>query len=83
MQVDHERHEVVERRFAVMGTTAHIVLTDAPAKLLDVAETYLRRCEQRWSRFLATSELSVLNRSAGRLAIVSDAIFTPGRILKV
>ncbi len=66
---------MVERRFAVMGTTAHIVLTDAPAKLLDVAEMYLRRCEQRWSRFLAASELSVLNRSAGRLAILSDATY--------
>ena len=58
-----------------MGTMAHIVLTDAPAKLLDVAEAYLRRCEQRWSRFLATSELNVLNRSAGRLAVVSDATY--------
>ena len=58
-----------------MGTTAHIVLTDAPVDLLDAAETYLRRCERRWSRFVATSELSVLNRSAGRLTIVSEATY--------
>lgn len=75
MRVDDRRHEVVERRFAVMGTTAHIVLTDAPVDLLDAAETYLRRCERRWSRFVATSELSVLNRSAGRLTIVSEATY--------
>jgi len=69
------RVDAIERRFAVMGTTAHVVVTGGASRLLDEAEAYLRACEDRWSRFRPTSELSALNRSAGRLTVVSDATY--------
>jgi thiamine biosynthesis lipoprotein len=37
-----------------------------------VAKTFINECEQRFSRFLPASELSVLNRSAGDWLQISD-----------
>lgn len=58
-----------------MGTTAHVVALDAPAGLLERARDRLDDLERRWSRFLPDSELSRLNRSAGRPVVVSTETF--------
>lgn len=79
---------VAERVFTVMGSTAHVLVVverdgeatapDAPAAaeaLLDGAQQRLVHLEQRWSRFLATSEISALNRAEGvTLAVSADTL---------
>src|SRR5262249_38732034 len=65
------------RRFAVMGTSAHIVVVgdsagDPPSEwLADQGEAALRGREARWSRFLATSEISRLNAAGGKPTLLS------------
>jgi FAD:protein FMN transferase len=63
-----DRHEL---RFGVMGTEAHVVVLDGPAGLAEWARTRLEDLERRWSRFLEDSEISQLNRAAGRPVVVS------------
>lgn len=53
-----------------MGTVAHVVVHGDPA-LADRAVAEIERLEQRWSRFLPTSEISALNRGAGTWVDVS------------
>lgn len=53
-----------------MGTTAHVVVVgDSP--LVDAAFARLADLEQRWSRFIPTSELSRLNTHQGSHVVVS------------
>jgi thiamine biosynthesis lipoprotein len=60
-----------ERRFHAMGTDAHVIVVDAPADALDLAEARIEDLERRWSRFRADSEISTLNRLAGTPVLVS------------
>jgi thiamine biosynthesis lipoprotein len=56
-----------QRRIRAMGTDGHILVVGprAPA-LVDRAVGRIADLESRWSRFLATSEISELNRQPGR-----------------
>ena len=66
---------VAERRGRAMGSSVHLVATgDEPraAAALDWAMRRIDELEQRWSRFLPTSEISQLNASAGTPVTVSD-----------
>lgn len=54
-----------------MGTNARIRVEPAADRLLDRAVARLTDLENRWSRFLIDSELSIVNRSNGRPTIVS------------
>jgi FAD:protein FMN transferase len=71
-----------ERRFAVMGTTAHIAVVgegggdQSSERLAARAETALRGREARWSRFLATSEISRLNAAGGKPTLLSADTYT-------
>lgn len=67
----------------VMGTTAAITIVGGdPAGLLS-AETRLRTLEQRWSRFLPTSEVSRLNANAGRPVVVgADTVLLVERAIE-
>lgn len=71
-----------ERRFTVMGTTAHAIVQHdggnpgATGALLDLAERRLQALNRRWSRFDPDSEVSQLNRSGGRPLVVSPDTFT-------
>lgn len=53
-----------------MGSEVDVVV--APRRLLTVARARIEDLERRWSRFLATSEVSRLNRGAGRPVRVSE-----------
>jgi len=58
-------------RFRAMGSDAHVVVNGDPA-LVDWARLRVTQLEDRWSRFLAHSEISRLNASAGAWVSVSD-----------
>lgn len=67
---------VTERRFRVMGTSAHVVLVGAAARLADTAEQRLADLEAKWSRFRPDSELSRLNAAPDRPVVVSPETYT-------
>lgn len=62
---------VSERRLRVMGTDAHVLVVGPDPTLVDDLVAGLDDLEARWSRFRPTSEVSLLNRRAGRPAVVS------------
>ena len=62
--------EVHELQFRAMGSDCHIVVLGAPSLLGEAVER-VEQLEQRWSRFLPTSEVSELNRRRGSKTPVS------------
>ena len=61
-----------ERRFPVMGTTAHILVLGSHAdQLVEYAKSRLDQLERKWSRFVPTSEISRANALAGSHLVVS------------
>lgn len=63
-------------RFGVMGATTHVVVVGGDEERLQVqARTRLEELERRWSRHLSRSDVSQLNRRAGRLTMVSRETF--------
>jgi thiamine biosynthesis lipoprotein len=56
---------VREARFRAMGSDAHFIVVASDSGLLDAAVARIDELERRWSRFIATSEISELNRRAG------------------
>jgi len=54
-----------------MGADAHVVVVGGPADLIDRAQHRLAQLEGAWSRFIDSSEVSALNRSAGSPVRVS------------
>jgi FAD:protein FMN transferase len=57
-----------------MGTSAHVIVQGAD-ELMGVARARIEQLEQRWSRFLPTSELSELNARHGTPTRVSEDTF--------
>lgn len=62
---------VRETRVRAMGSDAHIVVVSEDETLLDRAVVRVAELEARWSRFVATSEISELNRRSGEAVPVS------------
>lgn len=56
-----------------MGNSCRIVAPDA--EIAAAGEAMVHDLDERWSRFRATSEVSVMNRAAGCLTIVSAETF--------
>ena len=65
-----------ERIIEVMGTTAHLVITDGNTTLAERAVERLRELEARWSRFQPDSEISRLNARPGMPVVVSAETYT-------
>jgi thiamine biosynthesis lipoprotein len=61
-------------RTRAMGTTAHLVLGDAPAGLDAWAFAEIERLEQCWTRFRPDSELAALHEQSGDWVEVSTAM---------
>jgi FAD:protein FMN transferase len=61
---------VSEERFRVMGSDAHVMVL-GDDWLIDLAQARLDYLERIWSRFLATSDVSMANADAGRWTPVS------------
>lgn len=62
---------VHQSRFRAMGSDAHLVVVSDDTALLARAIARVAQLERRWSRFVALSEISMLNRRAGRTMRVS------------
>jgi thiamine biosynthesis lipoprotein len=60
-----------ELRFRAMGCDVHVLLAGARPERLDTSRELIDDLERRWSRFRADSEISLLNRRAGRPVRVS------------
>jgi FAD:protein FMN transferase len=63
-----------ERSGRALGTTAHVVLGDAPDDVMAWSFAEIERLEQCWSRFRPDSELSALNARAGEWTGVSASM---------
>ena len=59
--------------FRAMGTDCRIVTPDA--ELTAIAEGMVHRLEQRWSRFVPTSEVCALNEADGGLCLLSPETY--------
>ena len=59
-----------------MGTQVELLAADAPSGTLAAARHRLADLEARWSRFRPDSEISTLNRAAGRPVAVSPETLT-------
>jgi FAD:protein FMN transferase len=59
-----------------MGTQVELLAVDAPSRALAAARHRLADLEARWSRFRPDSEISTLNRAAGRPVAVSPETLT-------
>jgi thiamine biosynthesis lipoprotein len=62
---------VDELRFRAMGSDAHVIIVGAGDEGAARARAHIDALEQRWSRFIDTSEVSALNRAAGNWLDVS------------
>ncbi len=60
-----------ELRFRAMGSDAHVIVVGGSADLVDQARDRIDQLERRWSRFRPDSEITQLNRQAGRPLEVS------------
>jgi thiamine biosynthesis lipoprotein len=58
-----------------MGTTNELVVHGGDEAVLDLGVALVERCERRWSRFRASSELTRLNASAGRPVVLERDTF--------
>lgn len=54
-----------------MASTTHVTAIDANADATGYAEQRLRRLEERWSRFIETSDISRINQHTGQWVFVS------------
>jgi len=66
---------LTETRFRAMGTDVQLAVVGGDPNILRVGEERIRELETRWSRFVDTSEISALNRHAGRPVVVSADTF--------
>ena len=55
-----------------MGSDAYVIVVGGPDDGAERARARIDQLEQRWSRFIADSEISILNRNAGQFVEVSD-----------
>lgn len=62
---------VHQSRFRAMGSDAHLIVVADDTALLASAIARVAQLERRWSRFVPLSEISILNRRAGRTMRVS------------
>lgn len=69
-------HRVAAYLLPAMGTQVELLAVDAPGGALAAACRRLAELEARWSRFRPDSEISTLNRAAGRPVAVSSETLT-------
>ena len=76
-------HTVAETRFRAMGSDAHLIVVGGRTDLIDVAQRRITVLEQRWSRFIDTSEVCELNRRAGdEVAVSAETVLLVERAIE-
>jgi thiamine biosynthesis lipoprotein len=60
-----------EARFPAMGSDVHLIVVGGSVASLELARDMVDDLERRWSRFLDDSEVTLMNREAGRPVRVS------------
>jgi FAD:protein FMN transferase len=63
-------------RFRSMGCATEVVIVDGPSDLRDLARHTIAQLEQRWSRFIATSDISCINHAGGLPVRVDPSTIT-------
>lgn len=64
-----------DRRFPVMGTSAHVIVVDGDPDLADAAQARLEELEAAWSRFRDDSDVARLNGAGGTpLAVAAETV---------
>lgn len=58
-----------------MGSPCRVVLDTGADRLAAEARDLVQALEQQWSRFIDSSEISALNRNAGRVTVVSPETY--------
>src|SRR5882724_2528649 len=82
-QAGAARDDVHEARLRAMGSDAHIIVVADDRGLLDTALARIAELEQRWSRFIATSEVCELNDKSGHVVTVSaDTVLLVARAVE-
>lgn len=72
-----------EARFRAMGSDAHFIVVGPDAGLLDRARARIDELEQRWSRFIDTSEICEINRRSGAaVAVSADTVLLVERAIE-
>ena len=61
--------------FSAMGSPCRVVVESNRADLTAIVRDLVDDLERRWSRFRTDSEVSALNRAAGRPTVVSEATY--------
>ncbi len=69
------RPEVIEHRFAAMGTRVYVLVHGGPRDIVDAAVRRIDELEDLWSRFRPDSDISKLNVAGGRPLEVDDATY--------
>ncbi|MEX1105812.1 MAG: FAD:protein FMN transferase [Ilumatobacteraceae bacterium] len=73
MRVQLPRPTVQHATWRAMGSAVEVVLVGAGDEHLDLVREVVAHLENRWSRFVATSDVSRLNRAAGDDPVCVDA----------
>jgi thiamine biosynthesis lipoprotein len=58
--------DTAAQAFRAMGSDCHLIVVGGPGSALDAALRRIDDLEQRWSRFIPTSDISRLNAAGGR-----------------
>ena len=67
--------EPTELRFRAMGSPCRIVTDPNSGRAAEEIRSLVEYLERCWSRFLHDSEVSAVNRAAGRVTVVSDMTY--------
>ena len=68
--------EVSELLFGAMGSDCHVVVVDGDPWAVERARRRIDELEQRWSRFLADSDITRINLAGGRPVSVATSTLT-------
>lgn len=73
---------VIHDQFDAMGTTVEVVIVGEAIELVDEARRRVQHLEQRWSRFLPDSDVSMINRAEGAPVMVHHDTVTLLRAMR-
>jgi FAD:protein FMN transferase len=74
---------LTQHRFRTMGSFGHVIVAGGPPGLVEHAQAMLGTLEQRWSRFIETSDVSRINAGAGTpVMVAAETLTLVGRMVQ-